>query len=436
MRFLIRFLIVLGVITGIAAAGYQPVREWIKKRNQPEYRTTEVGDGRIRLTVNATGEIKPKLSVQIGSFVSGPIVELNAEFNDIVDEGDVLARIDPKIYEAEVARAEAGLSSAVAARESRSADISRVQALLSQAVADEKRALMLFEEDENFISDTELDSLKFNRESLEAQLDLANAAFRQAEASIEQAQSTLTLSQVNLDYTLIKAPMSGRVIDRKIDPGQTLAASFQTPELFILGIDMEEEMHIYASVDEADVGFIRNAQKESQPVRFRVDAYRDELFDGTIKEIRMGSTETQGVITYPVIVTATNPDLKLLPGMTANLTFQVEQKENVTRIPWSALRFFPKPEMVREEDRKLLTGEDDEEEDSQANAVDDLSVSEMVEAAQKRRQRHVWVQDGPLLKAIPVELGISDYKFAELVKGDIKAGQKLVTGIKSKKDGR
>ena len=321
-------------------------------------------------------------------------------------------------------------------RESRSADISRVQALLSQAVADEKRALMLYEEDENFISDTELDSLKFNRESLEAQLDLANAAFRQAEASIEQAQSTLTLSQVNLDYTLIKAPMSGRVIDRKIDPGQTLAASFQTPELFILGIDMEEEMHIYASVDEADVGFIRNAQKESQPVRFRVDAYRDELFAGTIKEIRMGSTETQGVITYPVIVTATNPDLKLLPGMTANLTFQVEQKENVTRIPWSALRFFPKPEMVREEDRKLLTGEDDEEEDSQANAVDDLSVSEMVEAAQKRRQRHVWVQEGPLLKAIPVELGISDYKFAELVKGEVKAGQNLVTGIKSKKDRR
>ena len=122
--------------------------------------------------------------------------------------------------------------------------------------------------------------------------------------------------------------------------------------------------------------------------------------------------------------------------MTANLTFQVEQKENVTRIPWSALRFFPKPEMVREEDRKLLTGEDDEEEDSQANAVDDLSVSEMVEAAQKRRQRHVWVQEGPLLKAIPVELGISDYKFAELVKGEVKAGQNLVTGIKSKKDRR
>ena len=136
MRFVIRLLLILGVLTGIAAAGYQPVREWIKKRNQPEYRTTEVGEGRIRLTVNATGEIKPKLSVQIGSFVSGPIVELNAEFNDIVEKGDVLARIDPKIYEAEVARAEAGLSSAVAARESRASDISRVQALLSQAVAD------------------------------------------------------------------------------------------------------------------------------------------------------------------------------------------------------------------------------------------------------------------------------------------------------------
>ena len=185
--------------------------------------------------------------------------------------------------------------------------------------------------------------------SLEAQLLISQASVKQAEANLQN-------STANLDYTEIKATQDGRVIDRKIDPGQTLAASFQTPEMFVLGVDMEKEMHIYASVDEADIGLIRQAQAEEQPVWFRVDAYPDELFEGRIKEIRMSSTEVQNVVTYPVVVTAPNPDLKLLPGMTANLTFQIEEKKDVILIPWSAVRFFPKPEMVREEDRKLLEG--------------------------------------------------------------------------------
>ena len=344
-----------------------------------------------------------------------------------------MARIDPEPFEAQVARDQAGLNSQIAIKESRQADVRRVKALLGQAIADEKRAMLLFEEDEDFISDTELDGLRFSRESLEAQLDLAKAVLKQADAGIEQGRSLLQLSQANLEYTFIKAPYDGIVIDRKIDPGQTLAASFQTPEMFVLGIEMKEEMHIYAAVDEADIGLIKQAKISAEPVRFRVDAYRDELFDGKIAEIRMSSTETQGVITYPVIVTAPNRELKLLPGMTANLTFQVEERKAVVRIPWSALRFFPKPDLVREEDQNLLTGSEEEDQES---VVDDLSATDVIEAAKKRKRRHVWIVDGEKLKAVAVTLGISDYKYAELLEGDLPIGTELVTGIHTKKRSR
>ncbi|MDG2382937.1 MAG: HlyD family efflux transporter periplasmic adaptor subunit [Pirellulaceae bacterium] len=433
MRILIRLLLTVAVLGGIAAAAYKPVTDYLKKRSQPDFKLVEIGNGTIRLSINATGEIKPKLAVQIGSVVSGPIIEINADFNQAIKKDFVMARIDPEPFEAQVARDQAGLNSQIAIKESRQADVRRVKALLGQAIADEKRAMLLFEEDEDFISDTELDGLRFSRESLEAQLDLAKAVLKQADAGIEQGRSLLQLSQANLEYTFIKAPYDGIVIDRKIDPGQTLAASFQTPEMFVLGIEMKEEMHIYAAVDEADIGLIKQAKISAEPVRFRVDAYRDELFDGKIAEIRMSSTETQGVITYPVIVTAPNRELKLLPGMTANLTFQVEERKAVVRIPWSALRFFPKPDLVREEDQNLLTGSEEEDQES---VVDDLSATDVIEAAKKRKRRHVWIVDGEKLKAVAVTLGISDYKYAELLEGDLPIGTELVTGIHTKKRSR
>src|SRR5262249_35270251 len=152
----------------------------------------------------------------------------------------------------------------------------------------------------------------------------------------------------------IRAPVDGVVIDRKIDPGQTLAAQFQTPELFIIAPDMKKEMYVMASVDEADIGLIRRAQESNQPVHFTVDAYPDDLFEGKIGQVRMNSTTTQNVVTYPVVVTAPNPDMKLMPGLTANISFQISEKKDTIRIPNAALRFYPKPEQVRPEDRLLL----------------------------------------------------------------------------------
>jgi HlyD family secretion protein len=261
--------------------------------------------------------------------------------------------------------------------------------------------------------------------SLEAQLELAKS-------SVEQASANLENSLASLDYTEIKAPVDGIVIDRKIDPGQTLAAQFQTPELFVLGVDMDKEMYIYASVDEADIGKIRQAQEAKQPVYFRVDAYPDELFTGQIKEIRLSSTETQSVVTYPVVVTAANPDLKLLPGMTAYLTFQIEKRDDVVRVPWSALRFFPTREMVREQDQQLLENRQQEDEsESTALSNEEPPVQEKFTARMNQR-RHVWVQDGPKLRAVEVTLGISDYRYAELLSGDLQPGAKLVVGVKSR----
>jgi HlyD family secretion protein len=241
---------------------------------------------------------------------------------------------------------------------------------------------------------------------------------------VEQAQANLDNSNANLEYTHIRSPVNGIVIDRKIDPGQTLAAQFQTPELFIVAPDMRKEMHVFASVDEADIGLIRDAQDSGQPVRFTVDAYPDDLFEGRIYQIRKSSTTTQNVVTYPVVVS-----LKLLPGMTASISFQVAQKSDVLRIPNAALRFYPQREQVRPEDRKLLEGTAPEPQSDDEQTEMNLSSQQKAELRRNRNRRHVWVQEGEFLKAIEVITGLSDNKDTELVSGNLVEGQKLITGI-------
>jgi len=415
-----RYQIIVGLLLvgGACAAAYKPAADYWKKRNQPTWKQIETKKGTIIAVVNSTGTVKPVLSVQIGSFVSGPIKELFVDFNQEVEENELLATIDDRIYQASVARDRAFLATS-------RAEVDRAGAQLQQAINNEARALSLQEENEDFISDQELDQLKFNRVALEAALEVAKA-------SIDQAQANLDNSLANLGYTEIRSPVGGMIIDRKIDPGQTLAAQFQTPELFVVAPNMREKMHIYASVDEADIGLIRSAQEKGRPARFTVDAYRDDLFEGEIEEIRFSSTELQNVVTYPVIVAAPNPDLKLLPGMTASISFHVDESENVIRIPNAALRFYPDIKYVRKEDRKLLEGKDWEKE---ADAVDDavMSADERADARKKRNTRHVWVVDGEFLEAIEVQTGLSDSKYTELVSGELQEGQKLVTGIEPKK---
>ncbi len=412
----VRLLIVLAVVGGLAWAAAVPGYSYWRKRNQTTFRTEEVMKRTVTFVVNSTGEVKPVLAVSVGSFVSGPIEQLEVDFNDRVSEGQLLAKIDPRIYDAAVARDRATLAT-------REAEVERVRAELQQAINDERRSIALRAESEDFISLSEMDRFHFARRALEAQLRVGVAA-------VEQAEANLSNSVANLGYTEIRSPVDGIVIDRKIDPGQTLAAQFQTPELFIVAPEMEKKMHIYASVDEADIGLIRSAQEAGQPVQFTVDAYPDDLFEGIIEQIRFSSTAVENVVTYPVIVAAPNPNLKLLPGMTADLSFQIDEKQDVVCVPNAALRFFPSELQVREEDRKLLDGAASDEDDDEN--VQSPSAKQKYEAGLEENRHHVWVQEGELLRAIEVFTGISDNRYTEIISGDVEDGLELVTGVESK----
>lgn len=422
MRTLIKLLIVLLILVGIGGAAYQPATQYWAKRNKILWRTATVEQGHIISVVNSTGTVKPKLRVVIGSFVSGPIKELFCQFNQEIKVGDLLATIDPTLYQSNVSRDEASLAS-------READVFRVKAQLQQAINDEKRAIALRTEDETFIAQAEMDKFKFARLSLDAQLAVATTA-------VSQAKATLDNSQANLNYTKILSPVDGIVIERKIDPGQTVAAQFQTPELFIVAPDMRKEMHIHAAVDEADIGLIKVAQQKQYPVTFTVDAYPEKLFDGTIREIRLSFATTQNVVTYPVVVSAANPDLDLLPGMTASLSFQVDQREDVVKIPNAALRFYPNAKQVRPEDVPILEGHgqsntDDTQQEEAQQSEKSLSAQERAQLRKDRNRRHVWVADSDLLRAVEVTTGLSDSQFTEMVSGTLKKSDVLVTGVQA-----
>jgi HlyD family secretion protein len=448
MRTFIVLSIVAVVLGTAAAAGYKPAMEYLQKQNAPRWKTAAVARGEIISVVNATGTIKPILQIAVGAFVSGPIdaefqitdhqgnklVSKNGEkkhiveFNEEVKKGDMLAKVQDRIYLANRDRDKANLAS-------READLTRVQALLWQAKRDEWRALELRDKNDKFIAQAETDKAQFARISLEAQEKLAAAAVKQAAAQLE-------FSQAQLDYCDILAPVDGIIINRKIDPGQTLAAQFQTPELFVIGPKMRERMHVHASVDEADIGLIKKAQIERRPVSFTVDAYPDMLFDDEvfkdidaefkrvqIAEVRMSSTTTQNVVTYPVVVETPNPNLDLMPGMTAAISFEVDRRTDVLKIPNSALRYYPQVQHVRPQDKPLLEGRQDAEKADEELPDSGLAAKERADARKKRSRRHVWVQDGYKLRAVEVETGISDSYFTEMVSGDLKSGDALVIGI-------
>jgi HlyD family secretion protein len=413
MRRLFKWVLLVGGIGGVVAASASPVRSWLAGRGQPKYATAAVSRGRVETVVNSTGTVKPVRSVTVGAFVSGPIAEIYVDYNSPVKKDQLMARIDPQLPNAAVLRDRAALRT-------QRAELARVEALLQQARNNEERAIKLQKVNREYLSGTEMDQFHFQRLTLEAQKQLA-------EAQISQAEATLRNSEANLGYCDIKAPVDGIVIERKVDPGQTVAASFQTPELFIVAPDMEKSMHVYASVDEADIGLIRYAQELNRPVRFTVDAYPGDLFLGKIYQIRMNGTTNQNVVTYPVLIEAANPELKLMPGMTANISFEIDAKDDVLRIPAAALRFIPQPNQVREEDRPLL---ERRPADSQEQPLP-LSASEKADQARRRRKRTVWVNDGEILRAVPVTLGLIDNQHAELLDGDLAEGAALVTGLET-----
>lgn len=419
MRGFLRLLLVTAILGGAGAAAWGPVTAWWAARSRPRFDTLPAERGDVVEVINSTGSMEPVQSVIVGAFVSGQIVGLHTDFNAEVKEGELLAEIDPRTYRANVARDRAALAA-------RKAELERGEARLQQARREEDRALALAERNASSISDSELDQAQFARIGLEAEIVMA-------EAAIEQAEANLETSETNLGYTRIVAPVSGIVIDRKVELGQTIASQFQTPELFVIAPDMRREMRIFGSVDEADIGRIRRAQESGEPVQFAVDAYPGEVFEGRIAQIRLASTTSQNVVTYPVVIATPNAEMKLLPGMTAEISFQVNRRDAVVKVPNAALRFYPQRDHVRPADRPILDGRALEADDQARGATP--SAAAKAEAEEERRRRHVWVvEPGGWLRAIAVTTGIGDHRSTEIVSGAIEPGQRLVVGIAPEED--
>jgi HlyD family secretion protein len=317
--FILRLLIPLLILGGGGYMYLTPDPEFV-----PEIRTTTVSQGNIVDSVGATGTLEAVTTVNVGSQVSGIIDELNVDFNSIVRKGEVIMRLDPSLFETQVAQGRANLVRA-------QADTERLRVSLDDAVTQLERAEDLAKRE--LISVIELEAAQVTVRSTEAQIKSSEAAIIQAEASLNQ-------NQVNLEHTVIRAPIDGIVISRLVDVGQTVAASLQAPELFVIAADLSK-MRVIANIDESDVGRIRPQQR----VTFSVDAFPGEEFEGSVTQIRLEPVITQNVVTYATVVDAPNPDLRLKPGMTATIDLETARRDNVLRIPNAALRFRPTDDM-------------------------------------------------------------------------------------------
>jgi HlyD family secretion protein len=305
MKTTAKIIIILAVVaSGAAAAAW--LLPHTSKAGVAGYRVSPVVRGEIVQTVTATGVLNPLRTVAVGSQVSGTIEKLYVDFNDAVTEGQLLMEIEPSTFEARVAQAEADLDSANATLELRQVSARRASELLAGKLVSQ------------------------------ADYDQAMAELRQQQAAVRIKESSLKSARVDLERTKISSPVNGVVIARKIDVGQTVQASFSAPELFTIAENLRR-MEISASVSEADIGGVVSGQ----PVEFTVDAFRDRVFSGTVRQVRANAATSSNVVTYPTIITVANDDLKLLPGMTASVTITTAKRQDILRVPNAALRFTP-----------------------------------------------------------------------------------------------
>ncbi len=315
MKKLIGIIIVLTLV-GVSAGAYYMTRP----EQEPEVRTGQVSRGDIVDVVAATGTLEAVTTVQVGTQVGGIIQELYADFNSIVRKGQVIARLDPTLLQTNIEQQRANVTRS-------EADLERLKVALADAQQKHDRAKALFEK--NLLPRTDLETAQVNVQSAQAQI-------KSAEAGLVQAKSQLNTAEVNRAHTVITAPIDGIVISRAVEPGQTVNAGMSAPTLFILAADLTK-MQVNANIDEADVGRMR----PGQVVSFRVDAFPNETFTGAVEQVRLQPTTVQNVVTYQTVINVPNQQLKLKPGMTANVTIEVSRKTNVLRVPAAALRFRP-----------------------------------------------------------------------------------------------
>ena len=329
---LIGLLIVAAV--GAGAGAYYKLRGG----QEVQVQTSPITRGEIVDSVGASGTLQAEATVQVGSQVSGNIQWLGADFNSIVKKGQVIARLDPSLFDAQLQQTNANLSQARANLTKAQSDLERTKVQLTDANQKYARAKELAAR--QLLPASELDAAKVAVDTAQAGLQSQQATVTQAQAAVSQAQAAVHQSQVNLQHTVITAPIDGIVTQRSVDVGQTVAASMQAPTLFVIAADLTK-MQVNANIDEADVGRIRPGQH----VTFRVDAYPTDTFNGTVVQIRLQPVVQQNVTTYGTVIEVPNQQLKLKPGMTANVKVEIAKRADALRIPNTALRFRPTPEL-------------------------------------------------------------------------------------------
>ena len=390
--------------------------------------TAKVQQGAIRDVVNATGTVNAVITVQVGSQVSGTIAKLNADFNSRVRKGDVVALIDPQLFEGALKQAIADEENARANVLVAEANLARSNATLVQAKADHERAKSMTVQGVG--TEQALDLAKANYETAKASVDAAAANVTQAKAQVSQKDAAVAVARTNLDYTVIRSPIDGIVVARNVDVGQTVAASLQAPTIFTIAQDLTK-MLVYAKVDESDVGRIRM----QQPVTFKVDAFPKDLFDGVVSQVRMNPTTVQNVVTYDAVIEFANPDLKLFPGMTAYVTIPVATAENVVKIPNAALRY--KPPMSAEAVLALYAKYGIEAGVSPGSPPATGAARAPGPAAPESRKGGrgesavVWkLLADDTIEPVKIALGITDHTFTEVtgvLAGTLKGGEDVVT---------
>jgi HlyD family secretion protein len=373
----------------------------LRRNKHVTYLGSKVERGEINDVVDSTGVVNAVVNVQVGSQVSGTISQLHADFNSRVHKGEVIAEIDPRLFDGALLQATSDLQSAKANVIAAKANLSKTKAQLVQTHADYERALSM--QQKNIGTQQALDQAKAAFDAAQASVEAAAAAVEQANAEVSQKGAAVAVSQTNRNYTIIRSPIDGTVVARNVDVGQTVAASLQAPTIFTIAQDLVK-MLVYAKVDESDVGRIRAGQQ----VTFKVDAFPKETFHGTVSQIRMNPTTVQNVVTYDAVIDVDNSQKLLKPGMTANVTFVHAEKDDVLRIPNAALRFRPDDDILK--------------------AMQGPTASAKLPSI-KPNERQVWVLRGRRPLRVIVVPGITDGSMTEVVSGDVQPGDAAITEV-------
>jgi HlyD family secretion protein len=447
----------------LGTAGWGSVQYFWGQQNGAKYRLAAVEKGDIAAYVSATGTLNPVIMIQVGTQVSGTIEKLFADYNSPVHDGQVVAQLDQASFRAKVAQAAASLENARADLKNAQANVVNVAASIESAraelanqranaervqvaIADAKRGLerhralfarQLTSRSELEAAQSAYDTAVVQGNAARAQFQVAEAKLRSAqaqlrsaeaqvdkgEAQVSQGQAGLEQAQVDLDRTIIRSPINGTVISRNVDIGQTVAASLQAPTLFTIAQDLTK-MQVDTNVSEADVG----SMAVGHIATFTVDAFPNQMFQGSVREIRQAPIIVQNVVNYNTVIAVDNPELKLRPGMTATVSILVARHDEALKIPKAALRFQPK---LSEDQREAL----ESYLRSRRHTWSPDDVSPLSEAQRKRWQSapKVWIltPEG-FLQPVAVRLGISDDQFTELIGDDLREGQELVTGLMDK----